>query len=253
MGTLKYKAEFAELTKEQRGFWLSYRKEWMMPSKKKPQKDLQHPDMQEKVAGILSLLDQLYPAAKCSLAFSNPLELLVATVLSAQCTDQRVNQVTPELFKKYPRARDYARGALEELESDIRTTGFFHNKAKSIKAACQILDQQYGGQVPADLEALVQLPGIGRKTANVVLGNAYQIPGVVVDTHVGRVAQRLGLTAEKDPDKIERDLMVLLPQERWIIFSHQLIQHGRHLCQARKPKTEICPLRPYCDYASTPR
>jgi endonuclease III len=221
-----------------------------MPSKKEHNKNLEHSVMQKKVAGILGLLDKLYPAAGCSLTFGNPLELLVATVLSAQCTDGRVNQVTPALFKKYPTARDYARAPLEELENDIRTTGFFHNKAKSIKAACQILDQQYGGQVPADLEVLVQLPGIGRKTANVIVGNAYQIPGIVVDTHVGRVAQRLGLTARKDPDKIERDLMALIPQERWIIFSHQLIQHGRQLCQARKPKTEICPLRPYCDYAA---
>jgi endonuclease-3 len=221
-----------------------------MPSKEEHNKNLEHSVMEKKVAGILSVLDKFYPAAGCSLTFGNPLELLVATVLSAQCTDERVNQVTPALFKKYPTARDYARASLEELEDDIRTTGFFHNKAKSIKAACQILDRQYGGRVPADLDVLVQLPGIGRKTANVIVGNAYQIPGIVVDTHVGRVAQRLGLTARKDPEKIERDLMALLPQERWILFSHQLIQHGRQLCQARKPKTEICPLRPYCDYAA---
>ena len=221
-----------------------------MPSKKEKHKNLQHPVMSKKVAGILSLLDRLYPAAKCSLNFNNPLELLVATVLSAQCTDQRVNQVTIELFKKYPTARDYGQAPLEQLENDIRTTGFFHNKAKSIKEACRILDQQFGGQVPADLEALVQLPGVGRKTANVIIGNAYEIPGIVVDTHVGRVAQRLGLTARKDPEKIEQDLMALIPRERWIVFSHQLIQHGRQLCQARKPKTEICPLRPYCDYAA---
>lgn len=221
-----------------------------MPSKKEHNKNLELSVMQKKVAAILGLLDQLYPAAGCSLTFGNPLELLVATVLSAQCTDERVNQVTPALFKKYPTAGDYARAPLEELENDIRSTGFFHNKAKSIKAACQILDEQYDGKVPADLDALVLLPGIGRKTANVILGNAYRIPGIVVDTHVGRVTQRLGLTALKDPDKIERDLMTLIPKERWIIFSHQLIQHGRQLCQARKPKTEICPLRPYCDYGA---
>ena len=162
-------------------------------------------------------------------------------MLSAQCTDERVNLVTPGLFKKYPTARDYARAPLEELENDIRSTGFYHNKAKSIKAACRILDQQFGGRVPPDLDTLVQLPGIGRKTANVILGNAYQIPGIVVDTHVGRVAQRLGLTSRKDPDKIEQDLMALIPRERWIVFSHQLIQHGRRLCQARKPKTETLP------------
>ena len=199
---------------------------------------------------ILSLLDELYPQAKCSLDFRNPLELLVATVLSAQCTDERVNLVVPGLFKKYPTAGAYAQASLEELENDIRSTGFYHNKAKNIKACCRILDERFGGNVPADLDVLVQLPGIGRKTANVILGNAFQIPGIVVDTHVGRVAQRLGLTSQKDPDKIEQDLMVLIPKERWIQFSHQLIQHGRQLCQARKPKTEICPLRPHCDYAA---
>jgi endonuclease III len=222
----------------------------MMPSEKEPKKNLQSAGVPKKVAAILGLLDELYPEAACSLVFENPLELLVATVLSAQCTDERVNLVTPGLFKKYPTARDYARAPLEELENDIRSTGFYHNKAKSIKAACRILDQQFGGRVPPDLDTLVQLPGIGRKTANVILGNAYQIPGIVVDTHVGRVAQRLGLTSRKDPDKIEQDLMALIPRERWIVFSHQLIQHGRRLCQARKPKTEICPLRPHCDYAA---
>jgi endonuclease III len=221
-----------------------------MPSKKEKSRSVPQPVMQNKVEVILRFLDELYPTAKCSLAFRNPLELLVATVLSAQCTDERVNQVTPELFNKYPTARAYAQAPLEELENDIRSTGFYRNKAKSIKAACQILDDRFGGDIPADLDALVQLPGIGRKTANVILGNAYQIPGIVVDTHVGRVAQRLGLTAQKDPDKIEQDLMALIPKERWIIFSHQLIHHGRQLCQARKPKTEVCPLRPCCDYAA---
>jgi len=206
--------------------------------------------MQYKVRAILALLDELYPRAKCSLDFRNPLELLVATVLSAQCTDERVNMVTPELFRKYPTAGAYAGAPLEELENDIRSTGFYHNKAKSIKACCRILDERFGGRIPADLDVLVQLPGIGRKTANVILGNAFQVPGIVVDTHVARVAQRLGLTSQKDPEKIEQDLMVLIPRERWIKFSHQLIQHGRQLCQARKPKTEICPLRPYCDYAA---
>jgi endonuclease III len=222
-----------------------------MPSQKESSKSLRPLDMQNKVEAILRLLDELYPAAKCSLDFQNPLELLVATVLSAQCTDERVNLVTLKLFKKYPTAQAYAQAPLEELENDIRSTGFYHNKAKSIKAACQILDERFGGEIPADLDVLVQLPGIGRKTANVILGNAYQIPGIVVDTHVGRVAQRLGLTAQKDPEKIEQDLMVIIPKERWITFSHQLIQHGRQLCQARKPKTEVCALRPYCDYAAT--
>jgi endonuclease III len=221
-----------------------------MPSKKDKSKKLLHPVVQNKIETILTLLDELYPSATCSLGFRNPLELLVATVLSAQCTDERVNQVTPGLFRKYPTARAYAQAPLEELENDIRSTGFYHNKAKSIKAACRILDERFNGNIPADLDALVQLPGIGRKTANVILGNAYQIPGIVVDTHVSRVAQRLGLSSQKDPDKIEQDIMLLIPRDRWITFSHQLIQHGRQLCQARKPKTEVCPLRPYCDYAA---
>ncbi len=212
-----------------------------MPPKKEKSKSLPQPVMQNKVEAILRSLDELYPAAKCSLDFRNPLELLVATVLSAQCTDERVNQVTPKLFSKYPTARAYAQAPLEELENDIRSTGFYHNKAKSIKAACQILDDRFGGDIPADLDALVQLPGIGRKTANVILGNAYQIPGIVVDTHVGRVAQRLGLTAQKDPEKIEQDLMALIPKERWITFSHQLIQHGRQLCQAQEAKVRGLP------------
>ena len=206
--------------------------------------------MQRKVAAILTLLDELYPRARCSLDFENPLELLVATVLSAQCTDERVNQVTPELFRKYPTAQAYAQAPVEELENDIRSTGFYRNKSKSLKAACQLLVERFGGRIPADLETLVQLPGIGRKTANVILGNAFAIPGMVVDTHVGRITQRLGLTSQKDPEKIEQDLMALIPRERWIKFSHQLIQHGRGLCQARKPKTERCPLRPYCNYAA---
>ena len=159
------------------------------------------------------LLDELYPAATCSLDFANPLELLVATVLSAQCTDERVNLVTPELFTKYPTARDYAQAPLEDLENDIRSTGFYHNKAKSIKAMCQILDEQLSRSTfRHDLDTLVQLPGIGRKTANVILGNAYQIPGVVVDTHVGRVAQRLGLTARKTPTRSNRTSWLSFPE-----------------------------------------
>ncbi len=220
-----------------------------MPERKENAKGLQQQPGKKPVKAILSILDQLYPDARCSLNFQTPLELLVATVLSAQCTDERVNQVTPDLFKKYPTAQAYAGAALEELENDIRSTGFFRNKAKNIQAACRILAERFGGGIPVDLEVLVQLPGIGRKTANVILGNAYGIQGIVVDTHVGRVAQRLGLSANKDPDKIEQDLMAIIPRERWIKFSHQLIQHGRSLCQARKPKTDVCPLRPHCDHA----
>jgi endonuclease III len=229
---------------------MPYHKVRAMPSKKENREKIQQPVIRHKIEMILTLLDTHYPDAECSLNFRNPLELLVATVLSAQCTDERVNQVTRDLFKKYPTARSYAQAPLEELENDIRSTGFYHNKAKSIRGSCQILDERFGGSIPDDLDALVQLPGIGRKTANVILGNVYQVPGIVVDTHVGRVAQRLGLTSQKDPDKIEQDLMALIPRERWIKFSHQLIQHGRRLCQARKPKTGVCPLRYFCDYAA---
>lgn len=202
----------------------------------------------DKIGPILELLDQTYPEAHVTLDFANPLEMLVATVLSAQCTDVRVNQVTPALFAKYPDAQAYAQAPVEELEEMIRSTGFFRNKAKSIKALCQKLVEEYGGKVPASLDELVNLPGIGRKTANVVLGNAFGIPGIFVDTHLGRVSQRLGLTKHKDPVKIEFDLMPLIPQERWVKFSHQMIWHGRRICDARKPKCPLCPLLPYCDY-----
>lgn len=203
----------------------------------------------EKVEAIIRILDRMYPTVRCSLDFTEPLQLLVATILSAQCTDERVNQVTPLLFRKYPDARAYADAPLEELEEDIRTTGFFRNKAKSIQGCCRILHEKFGGEVPRDLDVLTQLPGIGRKTANVILANGFGIPGVFVDTHVSRVSQRLGLTHNTDPVKIERDLMAIIPKEHWIKFCHQLITHGRTLCQARKPKTEICPLHDLCDYA----
>jgi endonuclease III len=202
----------------------------------------------DKIGPILELLDQTYPEAHVTLDFANPLEMLVATVLSAQCTDVRVNQVTPALFAKYPTAQTYAQAPVEELEDMIRSTGFFRNKAKSIKALCQKLVEDYGGEVPASLDELVKLPGIGRKTANVVLGNAFGLPGIFVDTHLGRVSQRLGLTKHKDPVKIEFDLMPLVPKERWVKFSHQMIWHGRQICDARKPKCPLCPLLPYCDY-----
>ncbi len=202
----------------------------------------------EKIGPILELLDRQYPEAHVTLDFTNPLEMLVATVLSAQCTDVRVNQVTPALFAKYRRAADYGKAPLEELEEMIRPTGFFRNKAKSIKALCQKLVESYKGEVPASLEELVKLPGIGRKTANVVLGNAFGIPGIFVDTHLGRVSQRLGLTKQKDPVKIEFDLMPLVPKEHWVKFSHQMIWHGRQICHARNPKCSLCPLLSYCDF-----
>jgi len=193
-------------------------------------------------------LHQAYPQAHTALHFRTPLEILIATILSAQCTDKRVNEVTEVLFKKYKNAKDYAEASLAVLEEDIRPTGFFHNKAKNIQNCCRELIRKYQGEVPRTLEELVDLPGIGRKTANVVLGSAFAIPGVVVDTHVGRIVQRLGLTTEKDPVKIEFALMPLIPKEKWIIFSHQLIDHGRSLCTARSPKCPVCFLRPYCDF-----
>jgi endonuclease-3 len=197
---------------------------------------------------ILHILDQTYPKAKCSLDFTSPLELLVATVLSAQCTDERVNQVTKTLFDKYRTAADYANAPLEELEDDIRSTGFFRNKAKSLKNCSAALVEKHQGEVPDSLEKLVKLPGIGRKTANVILGTAFKIPGIVVDTHVGRISQRMGLTREQDPVKIEFDLMEIIPKDKWTTFSHQLIQHGRAICNARKPKCEKCPLLEHCDH-----
>jgi endonuclease-3 len=200
------------------------------------------------IPAILGILDDNYRNAKTSLDFSNPLELLVATVLSAQCTDERVNKVTKGLFKKYRKAEDYAKVIQSELEEDIRPTGFFRNKAKNIRGFAAELADRFNGEVPASLEELVKLPGIGRKTANVVLGAAYDTPGIVVDTHVGRIVQRVGLTKNKDPVKIEFDLMELIPRETWILFSHQLIQHGRKICTARKPKCPECPLLAHCDF-----
>jgi endonuclease-3 len=214
--------------------------------KKKNRKN--SPPFPEKVSSILALLDEHYPQAQCTLNFETPLQLLIATILSAQCTDERVNKVTPHLFEKYPKAKVYAETSLQELETDIRSTGFYRNKAKNIRASCLAIHERFGGEVPSDLDALVQLPGIGRKTANVVLSNAFHVPAVVVDTHVGRVSQRLGLTSCKDPVKIEEELMVIIPRERWIRFSHQIIQLGRKICHARKPECPICPFLPHCDY-----
>jgi endonuclease-3 len=192
-------------------------------------------------------LSRQYPDAKCSLDFRTPLDLLVATILSAQCTDERVNVVTKDLFRRHPTAADYAEASLSELEQEIQSTGFFRNKAKSIKGCCQILVQEHDGMVPKEMDQLTRLPGIGRKTANVVLGTAYRIAsGVVVDTHVARVSRRLGLTKHKDPQKIEQDLMAQIPQKQWIGLSHRMIQHGRRFCTARKPKCEECPLTDIC-------
>jgi endonuclease-3 len=204
-------------------------------------------DAKRYAAQVVRRLRKAYGDAECALTFSSPLELLIATILSAQCTDQRVNVVTPKLFRKYPSAAAYARAPLADLERAIQSTGFFRNKAKNIQACCRQLVDRFGGQVPEDLESLVELPGVGRKTANVVLGTAFQLAsGVVVDTHVARLSKRLGLTKHADPQKIERDLMELLPKREWIDFSHMLIHHGRRICIARRPKCDECPLDDIC-------
>lgn len=202
---------------------------------------------QQRIAAILPILLKLYPDAKCSLNFKNPLQLLVATILSAQCTDERVNKVTRQLFKRYRTAGDYAAVSQEELERDIQSTGFFRNKAKSIRAMAQALVERHGGKVPQAMEELTALAGVGRKTANVVLGNAFDINvGIVVDTHVARISGRLGLSKQTDPVKIERDLMEVVPRGHWTLWPHLLIQHGRTLCTARNPRCERCPLLPHC-------
>ena len=205
-------------------------------------------DLKKKAKQIRKILQKEYPAAKCSLMFTNPLELLIATILSAQCTDERVNIVTRDLFRKYKTAKDYAEAELAELERDIRSTGFYRNKAKNIKNCCREIVGKHGGKVPGNMDELVQLAGIGRKTANVVLGNAYGIPGVVVDTHVSRISQRLGLTENTDAVKIEFDLMKLFSRDNWTLVSHQFVDHGRKVCIARKPLCPECPLLEYCGF-----
>jgi endonuclease-3 len=196
---------------------------------------------------IIARLKKAYPDAKCSLNHSNPLELLIATILSAQCTDERVNIVTADLFRKYRSCADYLKVPTSELQSDVRTTGFFRNKTKSIQGACKVLSEKYADRVPETMEELLELPGVARKTANVVLGNAFGIAsGVVVDTHVSRLSHRLGLNENKPPEKIERDLVELVPKKDWIDFSHLLIYHGRRVCKARKPLCEKCVVEKYC-------
>lgn len=196
---------------------------------------------------ILSLLKKHYPNSKSVLNYKNPFELLVATILSAQCTDERVNIVTEKLFKKYKTPKDYANADIKEFEKDIYSTGFYKNKAKNIVSTARIINDIYKGRVPKDFDQLLELPGVARKTANCVMGNAFNIPsGVVVDTHVLRITQRLGLTKNTDPNKIEQDLIKLLPKNEWINFSHMLIWHGRKICNSRKPRCEICFLSPVC-------
>jgi endonuclease-3 len=202
----------------------------------------------ERAAAILKILNSLYPQVTPQLFYRNPFELLVATILSAQCTDKQVNRVTPGLFKRMRTPQDFAKTPVTEIAGLVRPTGFYRNKARNIKGCCEALIERHGGRVPRTLEELVALPGVGRKTANVVLGAAFDTPGVVVDTHVGRISGRLGLTKHKEPQKIELDLMRLIPQPEWSDFSLRLIFFGRETCTARKPKCPICPLDHLCPY-----
>jgi endonuclease-3 len=203
--------------------------------------------VRERVAQLVQVFPEIYPGAHCELDFKNPLQLLIATILSAQCTDKRVNLVTPALFKKYPTAADYAKASVAELEKAIKSTGFFRNKTKSIRAATTTIAERYRGRVPDTMEQLCELPGVGRKTANVVLGNAFgKDEGIVVDTHVSRLSHRLRLTKQVDPEKIERDLMKLVPRGHWTVWSHWLIWHGRRRCFARKPDCSQCEIFRVC-------
>ena len=216
-----------------------------MPNMPSPRESAIH--RQQRAKQVLSILQTTYPDARCSLVFRNPLELLIATILSAQCTDVRVNLVTGGLFQKYKSAADYASTTQEQLEKEIQSTGFYRNKAKAIRAMAQALLDKHGGQVPATMEELVDLAGVGRKTANVVLGNAFHInAGVVVDTHVGRLALRLGFTTSTNAEKVEQDLMPLFPQNDWAMLAHLLIYHGRAICTSRVAFCHICPLRAHC-------
>jgi endonuclease-3 len=199
---------------------------------------------------IISVFDILYPDASCSLEYKDPLQLLISTQLSAQCTDARVNTVAKTLFSKYKNVNDFAQADLAELEQDIKSTGFYHNKAKNIKNCCRMIIEEFGGLLPKDMDSMLRLPGVGRKTANLVLSDIFGIPGIVVDTHVRRLSNRIGLTINQDPEKIENDLMKIIPRESWSRFCHQMVYHGREVCNARKPKCDICKIKEYCEYGS---
>jgi len=206
----------------------------------------------QRVKKILPIFKKTYPGAKTALNYANPLELLIATILSAQCTDVRVNIVTKELYKKYKSAADWANADIKQIESDITSTGFYRNKAQSIKKSCTELATRFGGKVPDNMDDLVKLPGVGRKTANVVLGNAFGQPAITCDTHVIRLSRRLGLSENSDPVKLEFDLAEIVPKKDWTLFSNLLISHGRSICVARKPKCEVCPVSKYCPAAFKP-
>ena len=207
------------------------------------QKKLDH---KNRALQIIKILKKTYPDARCSLIFANPFQLLVATILSAQCTDERVNKVTPLLFNKLKTPLDFSNAPIEEIEKLIRSTGFYKNKARSLKLTSQKIVQEHGGEVPGDIEKLTQLRGVGRKTANVVLGNIFRIPGIVVDTHVGRLSRRMGFTQAQDPVKVEFEIMEIVPRQDWVQFNHLMIEHGRKICTARKAFCEICPVSDLC-------
>ncbi len=205
-------------------------------------------ELKSRAKEVSAILYKTYPEATCSLDYKEPLHLLIATILAAQCTDERVNIVTKELFKKYTSVYDFANANPEELEQDIRSTGFYRNKAKNIIGCCKKLILDFGGKVPDNMKDLLSLPGVGRKTANVVLGNIYGIPGVIVDTHCKRLSNRMGFTDKEDPEKIEYDIMEVLPEKDWTTFSNCLVYHGRAICDARKPKCGQCPVAHHCDF-----
>jgi len=221
-------------------------------STKKPKIKVDKADAEKRIKKIWPILEKSYPNAKSALNFRNPLQMLISTILSAQCTDVRVNMVTKEVFKKYKSAADWAKAELKEIESDIRSTGFYHNKAVNIKKATEAIIENFNGEVPDTMEELVTLPGVGRKTANVVLGNAFGKPGIACDTHVIRLSRRLGLSANSDPVKLEFDLAEILPKSIWTVFSHALILHGRNRCMARKPDCANCQIAKYCPSANNP-
>ena len=206
----------------------------------------------ERVKQIWPILKKTYPEARIALRFGNPLELLIATILSAQCTDTRVNMVTKYIFKKYRSARQWAQTEMKQIEADIRSTGFYHNKALSIKGACKMIAEKFDGKVPGTMEELLKLPGVGRKTANVILGNAFGVPGIVCDTHVIRLSHRLQLSENRDAVKLEFDLMEIVPKKNWTLFSDLLIWHGRNICKARRPQCEACPIAEHCPAANEP-
>jgi endonuclease-3 len=206
----------------------------------------------DRVKKIWPILKKTYPGARIALNFKDPLELLIATILSAQCTDVRVNMVTKDLFQKYKSAGDWANADLKQIESDIRSTGFYHNKAVNIKGACTKIIEQYKGDVPDSMEQLLTLPGVGRKTANCVLGDAFGVPGITCDTHVIRLSRRLGLSENSDPVKLEFDLADIVLKKNWTLFSHLLIHHGRNICKARKPECPNCPIAQHCPSANNP-